>query len=158
MTMHYRYIENLLQRELREFIGEESPPVQDDQDIFTKRSDALAESCRTLENKPGIKCGRSNISNDTEAQKKVTGKATEDDAGKGDKCCKILQHLDCNVKEYNLYLKLIEVRDEFFFERERAGERERARGQGQTERERILSRCHTQCKPDTGLNSLTLIS
>lgn len=48
MKMPYGDINNPIQRERRELRGEKSLPVQDGQDIFTKRSDAFAESCRML--------------------------------------------------------------------------------------------------------------
>lgn len=45
MAMHHRPVDNPVGKELREFWGDQSP-VLDGQDIFTRRGDALAESCR----------------------------------------------------------------------------------------------------------------
>ena len=59
-TMHfrYRYTDNPMGREPKEFRGDE-PLVLDGQDIFTRSGDASAESCRirqaTRFNIPGIK-------------------------------------------------------------------------------------------------------
>ena len=59
MAMHYRPVDNPMGKELREFRGDESP-VLDGQGIFTRRGDALAESCR-ISQAPRIsqasKCG-----------------------------------------------------------------------------------------------------
>ena len=74
MTMHYRYryTDNPMGRELKEFRGNE-PLILDGQDICTRSGDASAESCRirqaTRFNIPGIKVQASGIWNDTELQK-----------------------------------------------------------------------------------------
>lgn len=74
MTMHYRYryTDDPMGRELKEFRGNE-PLVLDGQDIFTKSGDASAENCRirqaTRFNIPGIKVRAGGIWNDTEVQK-----------------------------------------------------------------------------------------